>query len=147
MNVDHAAGEALDEPRIDQLHEAGEHHQLDGALLEPVAESSVAGGPIRVVRDGKDRGLDAGALGAREAARGGGARRDGDDLDPLPAVHGVEQRLEVRARPRDEDCDPQAHAATRRTGYGPPVVSSRPSSISSSTRVRMSARRMCEETP
>src|SRR5215211_2519178 len=147
MNVDHPAREAPDEPRIEQLHEAGEHHQLDGALLEPIAEGVVAGGPVTLVDDRKDRRLDSGALGPREAARGGSARRYGGDLDPVLTVHRVEQRLEVRARSRDEDCDPQAHAATRSTGYGPPVVSRRPSSISSSTRERMSARRMCEDTP
>src|ERR687896_2196223 len=147
MDVDHPGPEAPDELRIEELHEAGEHHEVDGALLEPAAEGAVAGGPVGVFGDGKDSRLHAGSLGADEPASRGRTRRDGDDVDPVAPVHRVQQRLEVGSRSRDEDCDPQAHAARRNTGYGPPVVSSRPSSISSSTRERMSARRRWEERP
>src|SRR5215218_10004472 len=82
-----------------------------------------------------------------EPARLGAARHHAYDLDPVAPVDALEQRLEVRALPGDQDCNPKAHAATRSTGYGPSVVSSRPSSISVSTRARMSARRMWDDTP
>ena len=33
---------------------------------------------------------------------------DGNDLDPVAAVHGVQQRLEIRANTRGENRDPHA---------------------------------------
>ena len=39
------------------------------------------------------------------------------------------------------------YAAVWSTGYGPDVVEISPASISSSTRARMSARRMCDDVP
>src|SRR5436190_178260 len=41
VDVDYPALEAADEVRAEQLHEAGQHHQIDAQLLEPVAEGAI----------------------------------------------------------------------------------------------------------
>src|SRR6185312_9277019 len=100
--------------------------------------------------DREDPFLHARGARALEPAGTGAARRHANDLDGL-AVDRVEERLEVRPFARDKNGDPERHgqagacAGSLRTGYGPPEVSSAPESISSSTRARMSARRMCDE--
>jgi hypothetical protein len=53
----------------------------------------------------EDRGLDAGRLGAVERLYPGLAARDGDDLDALPAVDRVDDRLEIGSRSGDENGD------------------------------------------
>ena len=69
---------------------------------------------------------------ASAARASAGARLVGRDADDerLAAVHGVQQRLQVRPRPRREDADPQrpdrptaprAQAAVSSLGYIPPV--------------------------
>ena len=57
----------------------------------------------------------------------------------------VEQRLEVRALAGDEYGDREAHAGDAQHRVGPAGRLEATRSISSSTRARMSARRMCEE--
>jgi hypothetical protein len=109
MDVDDPAGEAPDEGPIQQLHEAGEHNEVDEARLEPVAHGPVPRRAIGIVGDGKDRRLHARALRAREPTRRGRARADGDHLDSAAPVHLVQQRLQVRAGARDEDSDAKAH--------------------------------------
>src|SRR5215213_10661423 len=147
VDVHDPPGEAADEGRREELHEPGQDDQLDAPLLEPVRERLVAPRAVGLLGQREDRGLDMRLLGPFEPTRLRAARHNAYDLDPVAPVDALEQRLEIRALPRDQDCDPKAHAATRSTGYGPSVVSSRPSSMSVSTRARMSARRMCDDTP
>ena len=42
VDVDHALREAREERRVEQLHVAGEHDELDAALLQPVGDRGVA---------------------------------------------------------------------------------------------------------
>ena len=116
MHVHDAAGEAADEGGREQLHEAREHHKLRAALLEPVAERLVAQHAVGLVGQREDRRLHPRGLGPLEAARLRPARRHAHDLDAVLPVDRVEQRLQVRPLTRDEDCDREAHAATRSTG-------------------------------
>src|SRR4051795_7670873 len=152
MDVDDPAREAAYEARPEQLHEAGEHEQLHVALLDPVGERLVTRPPVGERTPLEHAGLHPGRLRTLEPARARPARRDRDHLHAVTAVRPVEDGLEVRALARDKYGYAQAHAATgaggaSRTGYGPPVVSRRFSSISSSIRARMSARRMFDEVP
>src|SRR3954468_24897001 len=150
VHVDDLVREPPDEDRRQQLHEAREHHELGVLGLDPVAECRVAVRPVTVVLLGEDGGLDSGAPGALEAAGVSPVRRHAHDLD-IAAMEPVDKRLEVAALTRDEYDDWEAHAAIAACGgttfnFGnlPPVDASRPVSISSSTRARMSARRMCD---
>jgi hypothetical protein len=97
-----------DQLRAEQLHEAGEHHQVHVELVQPVSHRLIARGAVGVVRDGEDPSLDPRGTSALEPARLAPARRHAHDLDAL-TVHGVEQRLEVRPLARDEDGDPERH--------------------------------------
>jgi hypothetical protein len=97
MDVDDPAGEAADEARAEQLHEAREHDELGAAGLDPVAERVVARVAVGMVGDREDRRLDSGGGRPLEAPRALTARADADDLDPVAPVDGVEQRLEVAA--------------------------------------------------
>src|SRR4051794_26783521 len=152
VHVDDPPGEAADERRAEQLQEAGEHERVDTALLEPVAERLVARRPVGIRARLEHARLDPDRLRPLEPARRRSVRPDRHHLYAVAAVRLVEDRLEVRALARDEYGYAQAHAATgaggaSRTGYGPPVVWRRFSSISSSIRARMSARRMFAEVP
>src|SRR5919204_2169722 len=152
MDVDDAALKAADELGAQDLHEPGEHEQVDLMRLEPVAEQAVPQDPVApVVGRVEDARLDPGLLGALEPTRARAVRPHADDLDALPPMDLVQDRLEVGPLPRDQDRDPEAHAATDAggtlsTGRVPPVVASLFCSISSSIRARMSARRMWEDT-
>src|SRR4051794_37882334 len=144
MHVHDLVRKAPDEPRREQLHEAGQHHEPGAAALDPVAEDGVALGPVAVVLLREDRSLDARGTRPLESARVGAVRADAGDLHVL-AMEGVDQRLEVAPLARDEDGDREAHAAiaagcgtTFNFGNFPPVVARRPASISVSTRARMS---------
>src|SRR4051812_15988520 len=153
VHVDDPAREAPDERLAQQLHEAGEHDELRAALLEPVADRPVTRTPIPVVGGLVEHArLDPGGRRAIEPAGVRAVRRHADHLDAVPPMHLVEDRLEVRALARYEHGDAHAHAGTgaagaSSTGYGPSVVCRRFSSISSSIRARMSARRMFAEVP
>ena len=123
------------------------------SAVEPVAQRAVARLAVGVVGDREDRGVHPGAARALEAARLGAARGHAHHLHRAAPVHAVEQGLQVRALAGDQDGDAERHgqaaacAGSRSTGYGPPEVSIVPAGISSSTRARMSARRMCDDTP
>ena len=128
MHVQDPAREAPDELRAEQLHEAGEHHQVHGQPVEPVPQRLVARAAVGVVGDREHRGVHPGAAGALEPARLGAARRHAHHLDrsrsagQLASVDAVEQRLEVRSLAGDEYGDAERHgqavacAGIRRTG-------------------------------
>ena len=138
----------------EQLHEAGEHDQLDAALLEPVAERRVARVAVGVVGFANTAVSMPAARGALEPACLGRVRRHADDLDVLPWRVSISAwrlvpspETSTAIRKRHAVGGGPARGTTCSTGYLPPVVSRRPASISSSTRARMSARRMCDEPP
>src|SRR5919197_650533 len=113
MDVDDAALKAADELGAQDLHEPGEHEQVDLMRLEPVAEQAVPQDPVApVVGRVEDARLDPGLLGALEPTRARAVRPHADDLDALPPMDLVQDRLEVGPLPRDQDRDPEAHAAT-----------------------------------
>src|SRR3954447_14781713 len=146
VHVDDPPLEPADEGAAEDLHEPREDEQVDLVLLQPIPESGVARRPVRIRARLEDARLDSGLARPPQAARLGPVRPDADHLDPLAPVDDVEDRLQVRPLAGDQHRDAVAHAATDEagtwsTGYGPPVVSSRFCSISSSMRARMSARR------
>ena len=118
MHVHDPPGEAADEARREQLHEPGEHDELHLALLEPAGERLVALGSVGLVGQREHRRLDPRPLGPLEPASVRAARHDADDLDPVPAVHVVDERLEVRPLARDQDCPNGAQLTPRRAAPG-----------------------------
>src|SRR5437868_7172789 len=151
MHVDNPPLEAADELRTEDLHEAGEHHQIHLMLVEPVAENTVASVPVATVLGrGEHAGVDRRGARALEPPRAGPVGGHAHHLDPIAPVELVQDRLEVGPLPGDHDRDSEAHAATEAggtlsTGRVPPVVASLFCSISSSIRARMSARRMWDD--
>ena len=110
-------------------------------VVEPVAQRRVARVAVRMIRLVEHRRLDTRGRGPLQPAGVRPAGADADHLDPR-----VQQRLQVGALTRHQHA--HAHyAAACSTGYGPEVVEIWPASMSSSTRARMSARRMCDEVP
>ena len=93
------------------------HRPVPGRAVDVVVEREQLGGDVRGLRSLQ-------CLGARLV---GG---DGDDLDAVPAVGPIEQRLEVGARAGGEDRDPHAagRAEVPRRSFGkrPPVERSLP---------------------
>src|SRR4051812_25979913 len=145
VDIDDRVREARNEAGRQQLHKPRQHDQLGAERLDPVRQRCVALRTVGVVGRREHRGLDAG--GARPLQTPGlrPIRAHPDDLDVVP-VQRVDQRLQVAALARDENHDWEAHAATAAAwgttfsfGNLPPVETSRPASISSSTRPRMSA--------
>ena len=124
MDVDDAVGEAArGTPRVEQLHVAGEHDQLDAALLEPVGHRRVARGAVGESSPREHARRDARRARRARSAGAPGCSEPTATISTVAAVDGVEQRLQVGARARDEDAD--AHAATLRGtasfGKRPPV--------------------------
>ena len=110
MHVDDPAPEATDELGPEQLHESGQHNQVDRALVDPVGQRPIAAMTVPL---GREHGrLHARALGARQAARVGPARGDADHLDAVAPVDRVQDRLEVRPLAGDQDSDPEGHRST-----------------------------------
>jgi hypothetical protein len=103
VDVDHAVAEALHEYLTQQLHVAGEDDQVRAAGLDPVAEGLVAGHAVRVVGAWKDGGLDSDPPPPLQRPRRRLVRPHPDDLDPVPPVQLVEDRLQVGAAARGED--------------------------------------------
>ena len=108
MDVEDPVGEARHEAGVEDRHVAGEHHELDPLLGQPVAHGGVARGARPELRAQEDPRRHARGPGALERARRGLIAGHGDDLD-LAAVDAVEQRLEVRALARGEDADSHGH--------------------------------------
>ena len=127
MHVDDPAREAADELRREQLHEAGQHDEFDLRAVEPVGERRVAR-----ARDPDGRRSRRRPSRRRRAGPARGRPRRPAEATPtistFAPVHAVEQRLEVRALPGDEDARRGAKLTprTRSTGYGPPLVSEPP---------------------
>jgi len=115
VDVDDTARETADEAGCQELHETGEHDQVNRPRLEPAGQRLVAPGAVRLVGEREDAGLDPRRLRPPETASGGPAGGHRRYLD-LRVAEIVDQRLQVRPVTRDEDCDPKAHAATRSTG-------------------------------
>jgi hypothetical protein len=108
VHVDHAFRKPGQEVLGEQLHVAGQHHELHAPGNEPLGDGEITGAAsLRLV---------------------GG---NGHDLDPLAPVHLVDQGLEVGPRPRGQHGD--VHA-TRSLGNFPPVERRVPAASSSSTR-------------
>ena len=122
MDVQDAAGERADEPAREDPHEAGEADEPDAVLVEHPGEGHVVRGAVTEVLRVEPDGGDAAGPRARER------RRlllvpNGDDH-----ARGVEERLEIRAAPRDEHADPQpvvvgARHATSSTPRAPLTIS------------------------
>ena len=111
MHVDHALREAGEEARVEQLHVAGEHDQLDAGAREPVGDREIPRAAVAAL-DGERPRVDAGRARPLERAGLRLVRADGDDLDALAPVDAVEDRLQVRAVPGGEDADPHAASST-----------------------------------
>ena len=144
VHVDDRVRERCQELRAEQLHVAGEHHQLDAALAQPGGDRGVAGGPVGEADAGECLGRDPRLPGARERPRVRLVGGDRDQLHAVTAVRPVDQRLKVGAGARGQDAD--VHAA-RSLGKRPPVERSRPASSSSSTRPSTSSERRCAKDP
>ena len=108
MDVDHALREAGEERRVEQLHVAGEHDELDAARPR-ASRRSRRRAPRAVGAGAKARASGRRPARARSSARGVGlVGADRDDLDAVAAVDAVEDGLEVGARAGGEDADPHA---------------------------------------
>src|SRR4051794_34816900 len=99
MDVDHTAWELTEERGVEELHESGEHDELDVSLLQPFGHHTVALGSAREGSRLEDAGLDLGVLCACQRPDARLAAGDGRDLDPVASVDLVEDRLEVRPGP------------------------------------------------
>ena len=105
VGVDHAAGEPAEELRTDQLHEAGQHHQVGLEGRHRVGQGRCPSAS-RLVNsaDLVDEGRHAGRLGAGQALDAVAVGADGDHRGAVRRVRArVEQRLEVGAGAGDED--------------------------------------------
>lgn len=71
MRIDEAAGEAVEERRAAQLHEAGADHQVGGVGGAGLGEGGVPVGPLGEVAEPHDEGGDAGPLGTGQALDAG----------------------------------------------------------------------------
>ena len=109
VDVDHPLGELGQELVREQLHVAGQHHQLGAALGQPVGDRAIARRAVGVAIGRKRARLYAGGIGASERAGARLVGRNRDELDPVASVHGVEQCLQVGAFAGGEDRD--VHAA------------------------------------
>ncbi len=120
VHVDDPPREAAHEAGRKQLHVAGEHDQVGLEPLQPLGHRLVAllATLIGVAREhgGWDRRL----RGALERPRLRLVGADAHELDPLAAVHVVDQRLQVGAAARGEDGGAKAivggHRQIRRRG-------------------------------
>ena len=136
VDVDDALWEPGQKPGTEQLHVAGEDDEFDAPLDEPLGDRGVPGGAAGVGIDREDRCRHPGGGRPFEGARAGFVRGDSDDRDPVPPVHAIEQRLEVRARSGGEDADVHVSigAGARSFGNRPPLEVSVPAPRSSSIR-------------
>ena len=112
MDVDHALREARQEARIQQLHVAREHDELDPGRLQPVGHRQVAGAPVLELRARERPGGHAGAARPLERPRLRLVGAHGDDLDAFAPVDRVEDGLEIRALAGGEDADLHAASST-----------------------------------
>src|SRR5205085_2818176 len=87
MHVDNPPLEAADELRTEDLHEAGEHHQIHLMLVEPVAENTVASISVAAVLGRVEHaGVDRRGARTLEPPRAGGVGGHADHLHPIAHV-------------------------------------------------------------
>ena len=117
MQVEHPVRKALQEAARQDAHEARADHELDVALREPVGHRAVASLALAaVLGEREDRARDARRAGALQRERLAVARAHAGDRR-RPPVHALDQRLQVRARARDQHAEPHGarrHPRTRR---------------------------------
>ena len=112
VDVDDALREAREERRVEELHVAGEHDELDAALRQPVGDRRVAGRAAVEVGDREHARRHAGVRRPLERPGAGLVRADGDDIDVATAVELVEDGLQVRAVARRQHADLHAASST-----------------------------------
>ena len=129
VDVQDAAGERADEPAREDPHKAGEADEPDAMLVERPAEGHVVRDAVTEVLRVEPDGGDAARPRARERRRLLLVSNDDDHARRVARPRGgVEERLEVRAAPRDEDAHPQpvvvgARHATSSTPRAPLTIS------------------------
>ena len=123
-----------------RIHVAGEDHEPDVALLEPLGHRRVALPPPRELAALEDHGLHARRPRALQRARLRLVGADRDDLHRAAVRRGRVTpggSCPRRRRARRPSCRPRS-ATIRSFGYTPPVERSRPAVSSASTRSRTS---------
>ena len=119
MHVDDPVAKPAHELRGQELHVAGEDDQVDIPLGQPVRDRGVARGPVRMPGALEHPGLDPGLPGTLQRRSLRLVRGHAGNLDPIPAVQPVENRLQVGPRARREDGDRErAGAAAAGPGGG-----------------------------
>ena len=101
------SGKRREEGGVEDRHVAGQHHELDAALLQPVGDRGVARGAVRVggAREDARVGTPAPRARAPAPARPGWSEADGDDL----GLAAVDRR---RAAPGGSCPSPEASTPT-----------------------------------
>ena len=131
VDVDDALREAAEEVGVEQLHVAGEDHEVDALLDEPVGHRPSRARRSSNASRAKTAVSTPAAARARAPCASGLSEPTATTSMPSRPWTRVEDRLQVRARPRGEDADPHA---TSSFGNRPPVERSVPACSSASTR-------------
>src|SRR5436190_7980498 len=153
VDVDDPVPEPLDELSAQELHVSREHDQVDVTLGQPVPDRGVASLTVEVLGTRENRRLDPGVPGALERLRVGPVRNDRRDFDPVAVVEPVEDRLQVRPGPGDQDGDAgPAHpargaAATAATCSSANLPSPSPSSPSGYSPVKQASQWCSRDDP
>lgn len=103
MDVEYAVGKAIDEARSEYPHEPGEDHALGAALFDGPGHGPREGRPIMVYFPANDLGVDPRGSGALQRPSVGVV----GDHDPNVRIDArtIDQRLQVGARSRCQNCD------------------------------------------
>ena len=106
VDIHHAVGERREQRGVHHAHVTGHHHVLDAGGAELGGDDLVGLQRVGVHLLGERERLDARRLGALEPVGGGTARDHELDLRvEIASVDGVDQRLEVGARARQQHAD------------------------------------------
>src|SRR5438034_11775072 len=100
MDVDDPLTEPIEEGPCEQLHVAGKNDQIDVVLLEPGCHQEIPLLADGMAIDAERRRREAGRTGPHDGVGILAARRHSDDREA-----GVDQRLQVRPPPADENAD------------------------------------------